>query len=207
MAGFSGVFDDKVADISPFADGNRSIDDPSTTNTILISLAGSSSEYWGFISSSGLPNNADWEDGGTWSATIRVVTGNHNVQARCRAVRIDEGGSILQSGTFTAFQTMNANRIYTITNPTWTDSDEDKGNRLAVEIEFKNNGAIPIDITIGVNTTTEKVETNISLIYDVSGSMNLFTRSDPASGIMDFSIGGHETTAKKQISFIFPILL
>jgi len=172
---FSGVLHSDISDVSPFFDSNRSIKDASTSDTINVTISGSSTELWGFISEPGFPGNSSWEDGGTWSVTLRVVTGNTFVRARCLAVRIDSSGNLLQTGTFTSFQTLTSgNKNYTISNPLWNDGEEDSGNRIAILVSINNMSPTSQSVTLGTNTTTEKVETNISTILTEGGYINNF---------------------------------
>jgi len=172
---FSGVLHSDISDVSPFVYSNRSIKDASTSDTINVTIDGFSAQSLGFISEPGFPGNSSWEDGGTWSVTLRVVIGNTFVRARCSAIRIDSSGNILQVGTPTSLQVLTSgNKDYTISNPSWNDGEEDSGNRIAILINIENTSPISKSVTLGTNTTTEKVETNISTILTEDGYINNF---------------------------------
>jgi hypothetical protein len=153
MAAYSGVLHSDTSDLTPFTDENRSIKQATTTTTLTVSLASNETQYWGFTAESGVPNNERWEQGDTWTVEYRNITGNHQIQGRCRCVRLTNGGTILESGTWTAYQILTENRIFTPSNPNWNRDDEDASNRLAIEFEFDNVQAMSNSCQFGVNTT------------------------------------------------------
>ena len=175
MAFFSGVLDNTVSDLSPFSDENLSIKDATSTQTRTVSLTNLETQSWGFITEANIPNNASWEDGGTWTVEYESITGSHQITGRCRCVRLDSAGNILQSGTFTGTQALNADRTFTLTNPSWTNGEEDSGNRLAIEFEFINNDTMNQSVQFGLNTLNNEVITNISkFILSKTDSDSLF---------------------------------
>lgn len=121
--------------------------------SVVVSLAGSQTKSGGFITSAGVPNSDQWEDGGTWTVEIEADVGNHQITARCRCVRLDSVGAILQSGAFTATQTLDASRTFSPVAPAWTNGEEDCDNRIAIEVEFIENQGKANSVTIGLGTT------------------------------------------------------
>jgi len=138
----------------------------STTETVSLTSTQTKSGSW--ITNANKPNSAAWEDSGTWTGKIMTQSGgqNMNVRARMRAVRLNSTGTILQSGTFTAFQTLSTSATtytYSITAPAWTDAQEACNNRLAVEIEYNNLDTMTQ--SVGVNhlpTSAVTIATDIT---------------------------------------------
>lgn len=152
-----------ASDLSPYAEFNLEMSTGAgSDSSVVVSMTGSEVSAGGFISVAGVPNSDSWEDSGSWTVEIEVDVGAHQIEARCRAVRLDSGGTILQSGSFTAAQIMSANRVYTVTAPAWTDIEEDCDNRAAIEIEFTNTDTMARSCTLGLGTTENEVVTDIT---------------------------------------------
>jgi hypothetical protein len=197
MAAYSGVLHSDVSDVSPFVDGNRTIKDVGTADSIIISLTSTETQSWGFITASGAPNNAWWEQGGTWTLEYRNITGNHQIDGRCRCIRLTSGGTILESGTWTSTQSLNADRTFTPINPNWDRTDEDATNRLAIEFEFINTDTMNQSCEFGTNTTDDEVITNVtsglvwtSINDNVSCFIEGFQPGTPVSGNIDLFVNG-----------------
>ena len=117
-----------------------------------------------YITPAGVPNNDAWEDGGTEIAELDITTGNMDLRARCRVVKLSSTGVIIESGNFTGFQTLNVStRSFSPVSPTWAGS-EDCDNRYAIEWEFEstNTMGMVLSLTITLNTTDSEVFTTIS---------------------------------------------
>lgn len=197
MAAYSGVLHSDTSDLTPFVDENREIKQAITTATLTVSLSSNETQYWGFITESGVPNNVRWEQGGTWTIEYRNITGNHQIQGRCRCVRVDNGGTILESGTWTAYQNLDANKTFTPTNPNWNRDDEDATNRLAVEFEFDNTQSMVNSCQFGTNTIDDEVITNITsgLVWTQANSgielfVEGFQTGTSVSGNIDLYVNG-----------------
>lgn len=110
------------------------------TNTQTWSIPANGLESAGWITPSDKPNSDVWEDSGTWTVRLNVTANNMNMRARCRCVRLDLNGVVLQSGAFTPFQTMHPieSKTFSPVAPAWTDGEEACNNRLAIEWEAEN---------------------------------------------------------------------
>ena len=150
------------SDLSPFAEFNREISTGTGTDTgLVVSLSSSELVTGGFITPAGVPNSDDWEDGGTWTVEVEIDSGSHQVTARARVVRLDDVGTVIQVGSYTSFQILDDNRIYSPVAPTW-EAEEDCDNRLAVEIEFSENQGMANSVTLGLGTALNEVVTDIT---------------------------------------------
>jgi hypothetical protein len=123
------------------------------SNSEVISLTNSQTKSGSYITDAGLPNSDAWETTGSWTVKMETGTGGHNmnIRGRVRCVRLNSSGSILQSGTFTSYQTFgNSATIYTFTpgNVAWTAGEEDCTNRLAIETEYNNTDTMNQSVTI-----------------------------------------------------------
>lgn len=115
-----------------------------------------------FITIANKPNSDVWEDAGTHTVEIELDSANMNIRAKCRIVRLDSLGVILESGAFTAFQTLQADRIFNPVSPTWV-SAEACDNRIAIEFEFENlDTMMTQSADIGLGTTANEVITDIT---------------------------------------------
>lgn len=117
---------------------------------------------WGIILISGLPNNDAWEDSGVQTVEIEVNAGTMDITARCRIVKLSSTGVIIESGAFTATQTMQASRVFSPVAPAWAGA-EACGNRLAIEFEFVNtNTMMAATLNLGLGTLANEVITTIT---------------------------------------------
>ena len=129
------------------------------------SIPASSIRSASFITVANKPNSDAFEDGGTQTAELRVGgNGNMNLRARCRIVMLTLTGFILQSVSFTDFQTCTANTSFSFSPvaPTWFTA-ENCTNRLAIEWEFENIDTMQaktLDVDLG--TANSEVITDIS---------------------------------------------
>ena len=154
---------DVASDVSPYAEFNLEMSTGTgVDSSVVVSMTGSEVSAGGFIAVTGVPNSDEWEDSGSWTVEIEVDVGAHQIEARCRAVRLNSGGSILQSGSFRAARILSPKRVYTMTAPAWTDIEEDCGNRAAIEIEFTNTDTMARSCTLGLGTTENEVVTDIT---------------------------------------------
>jgi len=174
------------SDLTPFADINKEMSVGSGVDT-LIAFSGittSTPKSFGFITISGVPNSTAWENGGTWTVEIQADISNAQINAQIRCIRLDTSGNILQSGVFTAIQSLQVDRIFNPVVPTWNGAEENVDNRLAVEILLTTVQSMDQSISIGLGTTDNEVVTTIMenhFLATESESTNLF-------------ILGHETT-------------
>jgi hypothetical protein len=114
-------------------------DSTTEPNSLLVSIPASGLKSAGFITKSTLPNNDNWESGGTWEQEIEITIAIMDIRGRCRAVMLNSTGSILQSGTFSDYQTFQtlSFRTFNFSAPTWTASQACT-NLFAIEWEFEN---------------------------------------------------------------------
>lgn len=126
-----------------------------------ISLAGDETQDGSWITPDNIPNSVSWEDGGTQTVEIEMDVSNMQITARCRIVRLSPTGTILQGGVFTNSQNLQTDRIFSPVSPTWTDSEEDRSNRLAIHFEFFNTKSSSNSCSIGVATVANEIITDI----------------------------------------------
>lgn len=144
-------------DLEMFDDGGE------TGGIFTGSIPASSLRSASFITVAGNPNNDNWEDGGTQTAELNISKGSMNLRGRCRIVRLSSTGTILQSGSFTGFQTLDTGAQLTFSPVAPTFTAGACGDRIAIEFEFENTDSMmaqDLDINLG-NTTTEVI-TDIS---------------------------------------------
>ena len=110
------------------------------------------------------PNNDAWEDGGTQTVEAEISSGSMDLRGRCRITKLSSTGTIIESGSFTGFQTLQAaNLTFSPVAPTWSGT-EACGNRLAIEWEFENTNGMGMSQTFQIEfgTTTSQVVTTIT---------------------------------------------
>lgn len=153
-----------ASDVSPFTDGNRQMGAAGGNASFATgNIAAGTSDFHGFITSAGVPNSDTWEDSGAWTADIEIDSGDADMDARVRAVRIDAAGNVLQVGGWTGFQALDVTRAFAVTAPAWTDGEEACDNRLAVEIEFACTAPHGnCNVTVGLGTAANEVVTDIT---------------------------------------------
>lgn len=155
------------SDLSPAWSNTTQFDKEMSAGTgtdtfVQVSLAASEIKSASFITIVNKPNSDVWEDAGTQTVEIEVDSVNMNIRARCRIVRLDSIGTILESGAFTGFQTLSASRIFNPVSPTWV-SAEACDNRIAIEFEFENTDTMMLQSAdIGLGTIANEVITDIS---------------------------------------------
>ncbi len=112
---------DIASDISPYLTGNREMSVGAGADGSFVVSLGTIEifEDHGFITLVGVPNNDGWESGGTFTVEVEIDVGNHSIDGSVRIDRIDSDGNIIQSGSFTSTQAMNANRTFSPVAPTW----------------------------------------------------------------------------------------
>lgn len=151
------------SDLSPFTEFNKEISTGTGSDTtLLVSLTASETVTGGFITLSTVPNSDAWESGGTWTVEIEIDTGNHQIDGRVRCVRLDSSGTVLQTGSYTVAQALNATRTFSPVAPTWTGGEEACDNRLAVEVEFAEQSGMAQSVTLGLGTALSEVITDIT---------------------------------------------
>jgi len=191
------------SDLSPFAEFNKVLSSGTGTDTgITIALTAAQVTTGGFITPSGTPNSELWESGGTWTVEVEIDVGNNKILARARCVRLDSAGTVLQTGTYTAQDSLVATTSFSPVAPSWTRTEEDVDNRLAVEIEFTCDSNMDQSATIGVGTTANEIITNITEDQSwtaTSGTTTLFTNGlvagIPISTSGDLYVEGYQTTS------------
>lgn len=135
------------------------------TGTFSFSIApGGPNEQVYFVTQQGQINSDSWESGG--SMTIEVTrTAASNMRCRVRVGRVDSNGTLIQIGTFTAFQNLTGGttKTFTATVPTWTSAQESCGNRLILQVQvgetLSGGGATA---TLQVGTTNSEVVSTIT---------------------------------------------
>lgn len=154
-----------ASDLSLGGAATRVISAGTGTDTSFTETAanGGGTETHYFVTPSGVPNSDSWESGGSWTVEVEVDVGDASVTCEVRVGRCDSGGTILQTGSFTATQAMDVTRSFSPTAPTWTGGEEACDNRLFVELLFTNNAAHGShDVTVGVGTTANEVVTDVT---------------------------------------------
>lgn len=124
---------------------------------------GGGTETHYFVTVANKPNSDSWEDSGSYTVEVEIDTGDADIDCQVRTGRCNSGGTILQTGSFTSTQTMDATRSFSVTAPAWTNGEEACGNRLFVELLFTNNashGGHSIDV--GVGTAANEVVTDVT---------------------------------------------
>lgn len=93
-----------------------------------------------YLTKDGDPNNGAWVDSLTQTVSLDVSLANMNIRARCLVGRTDGTNTILQEGTFTAYQTLTTAVTYTFSPvaPAWTDAQENVANQYYILFEFNN---------------------------------------------------------------------
>ena len=128
---------DTAASPSPgWGDGNYQLSTSTGSTDITITLANLATKNYGWVWQSDF-RNASWEDGGTSTLNLNITSTEALLRARVRVVSLNSSNVIQQSGTYTAYQTLAASRVFSVTSPTWTHS-ESSTNRLGYEIEVNN---------------------------------------------------------------------
>jgi hypothetical protein len=150
---------------SPWTDGNRQLTVAEGTSSFSMTFSPSETQNHGWVFEAPY-YNAAWDDGVT--ITLRYDAGgltDSNIRARARVVSLDSSDTILQSGTFTGWQTTEVDRTFSITAPTWTHT-EDCTNRVAVEMEFNNIADHGSNITISMDTQgTDGSDVDVTIVY------------------------------------------
>jgi hypothetical protein len=89
---------------------------------------------YAFISTPGYPGSDSWSTSGTETVKLNIVVTSADLDARVRILRVNSSGTAQDTGSWTSYQTMSADRTFNPTKPTWgTTAITD---RLALEIEF-----------------------------------------------------------------------
>jgi len=126
------------------------------------SIPGSVLRSASFITLAGVPNNNDFENGGTITIRLDVSMGDPDFRGRCRCVRLDSSGNILGvKGAFTGLQVIDQDRTFTPVSPTWT-GVESCSDRFAIEWEFENLDSMAHALKLNVRVTTADIVTDIS---------------------------------------------
>ena len=105
---------DTDSDLSPFGAFNKELS-AGTGSDAAVTVSGinpGSPTTGGFITPAGVPNSDLWEDSGTWTVEVEVDTGNMQLDCRVRCVRLNSGGTVLQSGAYTAAQGLTVSRTF-----------------------------------------------------------------------------------------------
>ncbi|MHA2401568.1 MAG: hypothetical protein ACXADH_01135 [Candidatus Kariarchaeaceae archaeon] len=157
-----------ASDLSPFADGNR-VASPNTGTDTSYNVApanGGGTETHGHITDADDPNNNAWESG-TYTIEIEIDTGDAEINAQVRLVRLDAAGNVEETGAFTATQALDVSRTFTPAIPGggWGSGGDPQAcdDRFAIEILYTNNaahGAHSVDV--GLGTTANEIITPIT---------------------------------------------
>lgn len=153
------------SDVSPFTEFNKVLSSGTGTDTgVTVSVGALASSDGGWITPSGTPNSDSWESGGTQTVEIELDSGNMSVDGQVRIVRVNSSGTILQSGSYTANQTLFGGPLtFSPVSPTWTGGEEDCTNRLAIQMNFTNTDDMMAQaVTVGLGTTSNEVVTDIT---------------------------------------------
>lgn len=132
-----------------------------------VSVPASTTRSAAWITQANEPNNDTWENGGTQTVEIDLNMGDADVTGRCRIVRLDSSGTVLQSGVFTGTQVMDVSRTFSPVAPTWTGGEEACDNRLAIEFEFVESAGMNASLKFNIRVTTAEIITSIT--KDTSG--------------------------------------
>lgn len=110
------------------------------TADVSFTIPANTTQNFYFVTPQGTPNSSSWEAAGVWSAEWHVITTGTNLSSRCRVGRVNRFGTIIDIGTFTAFQNLTAATILTFAPvaPIWATDEEDCGNRIVVQIQVRN---------------------------------------------------------------------
>ena len=146
------------------------VDDGSeTTGSSSDSIADGVTRSAGYISEAGNPNNDAFEDGSTQTVELNVTTGSMDLTGRMRIVKLSSTGTVLQSGTFGGFKTLNpAVVVLDCLAPTWS-STEACSNRVAFELSFNNANGMGMAATLGISFGTTDNEIATTITKDTSG--------------------------------------
>jgi hypothetical protein len=146
---------------TPFTDGNRILDNDTALNTaasLTFSISRGINELHGWVRQSAW-QNASWEDGGTATLDLYFDTTDANIDVRARIVSLNSSNTVLQSGSWTGWQTASTDLTFSITAPTWTHT-EAATNRVAVEIELTNTAAHGGALSVAIGCANSGGSTN-----------------------------------------------
>jgi hypothetical protein len=159
-----------TSDLSLGGDGTNEISSGTGTDTLLnIDPANEGGTVtWYFVTPADVPNSDQWEDSGSQTVELEIDVGDASLDCQVRVGRCNSSGSILQTGSFTATQTLGSTVSFSPTAPAWTNGEELCGNRYFVEMLFTNNGAHGNhSIDMGLGTAANEVITDI--VEDAGG--------------------------------------
>lgn len=154
-----------AAHVSPFADWNKFLhaDSGSRYSQIVGTIAAESFLYGGYITQAGVPNSTFWETDGTWSIEVEQDGSFDTCLGQAQVLRLDSAGNILQTGAYTAQQTLpgSTQRTFTMTCPIWTWGEENSGNLFAVRVAIYNP-EVGAATDFKLFTNTEEVNTGLT---------------------------------------------
>lgn len=131
-----------TSDLSLGGDGTTDITTSIDTTNDTVSDSGATTYNFYFATTSSLPNNDSWEDGGYSPVNIILQATNfaaNTATCRGRFISVNSSGTTLQTGSYGPIVTyqlsINMYGALSVPNPTWTHT-EACGNRLVLELEI-----------------------------------------------------------------------
>lgn len=172
------------SDITPAANiFSKEISTGTGTDTSFNAAVGKGDTLYGyFFTPADVPKNDDWEDAGTQTVEIEIITGDINFKTRVRIARYNSSGVYQEAGNWTAVQTLDVSRTFSPVAPTWGSCA--CGDRIGIEVEIFNDSHANSSVDIGVGTTANEVITDITedaAACDVTGP--------PANSAMMMGVG------------------
>ena len=127
--------------------------------TVTIPASSTRSASW--ITVVGKPNNDDWSpDGTTQTVEIDLNMGDSDVTGDCRIVRLQNDGTIVESGNFVGTQVMSAGtKTFSPVSPTWTSGACD--DRIAIEFVFVESAGMNANLKFDIRITTAEIIADI----------------------------------------------
>ena len=131
-----------------------------TTSTLAISVAANATETSYGFTDAHRPANADWETG-TITVKVQVTSANSAINCSVQADRLNSAGSVQESSTATAEQTLSATGTFTFTvaSTNWTAGA--CTDRLRIRYIFRNtNTHTAQSVTIQLDSVNTEVTLN-----------------------------------------------
>jgi len=155
---------DDASDLSSGVDFNKILNATTETagTTGSISIAKGATEVSYAYTVAGIPNNADWTTGAaTVKVNVTTAPASPYIALSMNLERINSAGTLQESATATAEQTINAAGVYTfdIASKNWTAGAAT--DRIRLKYSFRNiktNGALTVTLSTGqanMGVTTE----------------------------------------------------
>lgn len=165
-----------------------------SAGSITVPVSNSATEESYGYTDAGVPNNAAWGSGLSFTIKVNVTTASSSIFLKVRVSRVNSAGTVQQSSSYTAEQALSSTGVKTFSLSSVSFSGGSATDRIRVDYSFRstNSHGGSASVVIDDGTTNESVVSGITEVPLTPVVANL--EQYDSDRITPLAVGGNSTT-------------